>query len=254
MISLTQLLPRVYHLLRIDRFATTPIGERLFLMAFFAYKKLVEDPHAAFAKRRPEVFAGGHLLDVGANVGYTASVFARVVSPAFSVYAFEPEPLNFSRLQRRKAANVVAIQSAVGDEDGVALLLHNPKHPGDHRIVASAGESVTEVKILQLDTFVAANALTPVKFVKMDVQGHELAVCRGMSQVIRDNAGLEVSFEYSGTDSDAVVEFFRDLRDRSFRIYLLRHDGSLTALTAAVPEEWMRRGYCDLFATRRDLQ
>lgn len=251
MFSLTRILPRAYRLLRIHQLASTRIGERLFLAAFFAYKKWFEDPHAAFAKRHPEVFSGGHVLDVGANVGYTASVFSRVLAPGFCVYAFEPDDVNFARLQRMKPSNVVAIQRAVGDVDGRALLLRNPDHPGDHRIVTAADEHAAEVEIVRLDTFAAANAVAPVKFVKIDVQGHELAVCRGMSRILDDNAALEISFEYSGAESDAVIAFFRE---RGFLLYLMRRNGTIAPLTGTVPEDaWMDRGYCDLFATRRNL-
>lgn len=252
MFSPTRIVLRAYRLLRVDRIASTRLGERLFLAAFFAYKKWFEDPHAAFAKRHPEVFANGHVFDVGANAGYTASVFARFVSPGFRVYAFEPDEVNFARLQRvTQKSDVVAIQSAAGDVDGRALLLRNPDHPGDHRIVATADEQAAEVGIVRLDTFAEANAVAPIKFVKIDVQGHELAVCRGMSRIIEENAALEVSFEYSGAESDAVIEFFRE---RGFRVYLMRRNGSIAPLTGTVLEDaWMDRGYCDLLATRRNL-
>lgn len=245
----SRMLPRLYRLLRVDRWARTRAGERLFLAAFFAYKRWIEDPHAAFAKRHPEVFAGGHVLDVGANVGYTASVFARAISPGFRVYALEPDAVNFARLQRvtRRLTNVVAMCTAAGDHDGRALLLHNPEHPGDHRLVDASGENVTAVDIIRLDSLDAA----PVKFVKIDVQGHELAVCRGMSRLLEDNAALEVTFEYSGPGSDPVVAFFRD---RGFHIHLLRHNGSITPLSGTVSPEMLKaRGYCDLFATRRKM-
>lgn len=250
--SPTRIVLRAYRLLRVDRLASTRLGERLFVAAFFAYKRWLEDPHAAFAQRHPEVFANGHVLDVGANVGYTASVFARFVSPGFRVYAFEPDEVNFARLQRvTQNSEVVAIRSAVGDVDGRALLLRNPDHPGDHRIINTADAQAAEVGIVRLDTFAAANAVAPVKFVKIDVQGHELAVCRGMARLVEENAALEISFEYSGAESDAVIEFFRE---RRFRVYLMRRNGSVAPLTGTVLEDaWMARGYCDLLATRRNL-
>src|SRR5262245_34873461 len=71
----------------------------LFVRTYFAYKRL-GDPFAMLTARRPDLFRGGHILDVGANVGYTAAVFARVVDPGFRVFAFEPERKNFDRLAR----------------------------------------------------------------------------------------------------------------------------------------------------------
>jgi FkbM family methyltransferase len=237
---------RAYRLLRIEAWSRTPAGERLFLAAYFAYKRWLEDPHAAFVQRHPEVLAGGHVLDVGANSGYTATVFARAVLPGFRVYAFEPEPLNFARLERviaRKGLQniVTPVRTAIGDEDGTVMLWRNPEHPGDHQIAAGGDLAVP---IARLDTF--AQNLAPVKFVKIDVQGHELAVNRGMMRLIERNRELEVSFEHSGSE-----ELLRFYTERGFRLHLLGRDGALRPFGEA--DEVIRaRGYCEVFATRKD--
>ena len=257
--GLTRIVPLAYRFLRVGSWARTRAGERLFLVAFFAYKKWIEDPHAAFAMRHPEVFAGGHILDVGANVGYTACLFARQVSPPFRVYAFEPEQVNFARLRRVIAARhlgnvIVAVQTAIGDREGSVAFRPNPDHPGDHQVVEATDAGATDagainVPITTLDTYAATNRITPVKFVKIDVQGHELAVSRGMSDLVDRSPMLEVSFEYSGPSSNAVVDWYRA---RGFVLSIMRHDGGLTPLTdAALAAALQSRAYCDIFATRR---
>jgi hypothetical protein len=52
-----------------------------FVASYFLYKRLYEDPFWVLAQQRPELFANGDVLDVGANIGYTASVFARTLKP-----------------------------------------------------------------------------------------------------------------------------------------------------------------------------
>src|SRR5438874_3009000 len=74
--------------------------EWLFVRSYFAYKRLFEDSFARLLRDRPELFRGGHVIDAGANVGYTARVFARAVEPPYRVYAFEPDATNFRRLTR----------------------------------------------------------------------------------------------------------------------------------------------------------
>src|SRR5688572_9581540 len=71
---------------------------RGFHLAYFLYKRWFEDPYAPFAKHHPKLFSGGHIVDVGANVGYTSTVFAKVLSPGFAIYSFEPDPTNFADL------------------------------------------------------------------------------------------------------------------------------------------------------------
>jgi FkbM family methyltransferase len=254
--GLTRFVPFAYRFLRVGPLTRTRAGEKLFLAAFFAYKKWIEDPHAAFAKRHPEVFDGGHILDVGANVGYTACLFARLVSPPFKVYAFEPEEMNFARLKRvitsRHLGDAIVVEkTAIGDREGTVAFRTNPDHPGDHQVVETPHEGAVYVPITTLDTFVAANHIVPVKFVKIDVQGYELAVSRGMSDLAARSPDLEISFEYSGSASNAVVDWYRA---RGFRVSIMRHDGGLTPLTDAALSAALRsRGYCDLFATRREI-
>lgn len=250
---LTRIVPAAYRLLQVEALTRTRVGERLFLAAFFAYKKWIEDPHAAFAARYPEAFRGGHVLDVGANVGYTACVFARAISAGFSVHAFEPEERNFERLKRvvarrRLLGRIVPVRAAVGDEDGIATLRLNPSHPGDHRIVGAPERGGAAVPILRIDRYVEAENLAPVKFVKIDVQGHELAVSRGMSRLIAREPELEVSFEYSDRESERVAEWYLA---RGFSLHLLSHDGGLTPFgKETVANALQKRTYVDVFATR----
>ena len=48
---------------------------------YLLYKRYLEDPFAALAKIRPSLFRGGDILDTGANIAYTASLFARAGGP-----------------------------------------------------------------------------------------------------------------------------------------------------------------------------
>jgi FkbM family methyltransferase len=250
---LQRILLVAYRVLSIDTFTRFETGERAFLAAFFAYKKWIEDPHAAFAARRPDVFRGGDILDVGANVGYTATVFANVVSPGHLVHAFEPDDQNFARMnrvidRRGQRGRIVPVASAVGDHDGTARLRRNAVHPGDHQLVTEGEPGGVAVPVLRLDTYAAERGLGVIKFVKIDVQGHELAVSKGLESLIRKHPNLEVSFEYSGPASDDVVRWYSQ---RGFVMQVMRHDGRLEALTADVLRRAMaRRGYVDLFATR----
>src|SRR5712692_982951 len=98
-------------------FLDTPIGSRLFISAYFLYKKYLEDPFEGLIRRDPDLFRGGHILDVGANIGYCAALFSRALDPGYSVFAFEPEPFNASLLRHvvrtRARGPVVAVEAAV---------------------------------------------------------------------------------------------------------------------------------------------
>lgn len=257
---LTRLLPWLYARLNVGRWLRNPLLERMYLALLFAYKRYAEDPFAALALRRPDLFREGHILDVGANVGYTASIFAAAAGEGYRVYAFEPEPVNLRRLRRVLRAKqlderVVVVESAVGDRDGDAGLFVNELHPGDHRVTPGESGATLRVPITTLDSFVARNHIHPVRFVKIDVQGLELAVSRGMESLLRANPRLAVAFEYHEPSARTWGYSAADLTGfysaRTFDLFVLNHRGELIA---ASPEEIARehdqRGYVDLLAIR----
>ena len=109
----------------------TRVAELVFQRCYFAYKYLVEDPFARLIKARPELFFGGDVIDVGANIGYTATLFGRAVEAPYRVHAFEPEERNFRWLEhtieRAKLGDrVVVHRAAVGSTNSTIDLLAQP--------------------------------------------------------------------------------------------------------------------------------
>lgn len=179
--------------------------QKLFLASYFAYKKYIEDGFDGLAKKRRDLFEHGHILDVGANVGYTTQVFCDAVAKDFKVFAFEPEPKNFRALAERfaKSPVVETLQCAVGDRDGSADLWINTNHPGDHRILTPrlreslGGARFLPTKMVRIDSFATEHGIEKsIGFVKIDVQGYELPVCRGMERVIHESRPV-IALEYA---------------------------------------------------------
>ena len=113
-------------------------GQRLFTSLYFLYKKYLEDPFGALAKRRPELFRGGHVLDIGANIGYTAVVFAAPSTPD-TKFMHSSQSHSISgcwneRLRPTSQFCVIPVRSAVGQKDGGIELWLNDHHHADHRI------------------------------------------------------------------------------------------------------------------------
>ncbi len=96
--SSSNVFTRVYNLARTAGLFEIPLFKRLFLFSYFLYKRWYEDPFWALAKRSPELFTSGDILDIGANIGYTACVFASARKPPAKIYAFEPDLASFATL------------------------------------------------------------------------------------------------------------------------------------------------------------
>ncbi len=245
-----------------------PFARRLFARAYFLYKRVVEDPFDGLARRYPHLFRGGHVLDVGANIGYTAYVFARAVSPGFKVFAFEPERDNFALLcdtmARRALSGIVEpIQAAVGAGEGSVGLWRNAAHHADHRVVTETfqgGQSrleIESVRQLSLDGFARArNIADAVRFIKIDVQGYEPAVLEGAGETLRRSEQAAIAIEYMpeamramGFDPEAPLA---RLRAAGFVPTIIGPRGQLEPF-GGLADRLAARGYVDLLCTRERL-
>jgi FkbM family methyltransferase len=127
---------------------------------------------------------GDVVLEIGANIGYYVLLAS---SRCKHVYAVEPHPDNFDNLKHNLTlngcTNVDAFQLALGDRRGTAKLNVSPNanwhsfHP-----VHSAARQI-EVEMDTVDHFLA-NKPAPT-FARMDVEGFELSVVRGMPNLLR---------------------------------------------------------------------
>lgn len=243
---------------------------RVFLSSYFLYKRWYEDPFWSLVKRHPELFVPGDILDVGANIGYTAAIFATVCKPPAKIYAFEPDRASFATLwevvQHKQLSGTVEIFSmAVGAGDGTLEFWYNEEHSADHRVVTEEFKSlqldrskITVVPVTSVDSFVAARSLLNVSFIKIDVQGYELAVCEGMKKTVERFPRIAIAFEYApqgmrelGFDPVALLRFFRSA---GFQLHVLtRHGIQTPSQDAAIDSAAQRSGYVDVLCSRKVL-
>jgi FkbM family methyltransferase len=181
---------------------------------------------------------GMTVVDIGANIGYFTVLAARLVEERGRVLAFEPDPHNFALLTKSICANrlrnVTALNMALGAESGSARLYRSHSNFGDHRLYSdpkSAGRSSEEVPVDTLDNVLAAHRAAKVDFIKMDVQGYEHSVLRGMAATLAANPGIQVLTEFWPLGIERAggspVEFFRTLEAAGLSATLTGPAGTL---------------------------
>ncbi len=138
--------------------------------------------------------ADGVFLDVGANIGvYT--LYAAHRHAGIRVVAFEPEAMNFARLNQNIHDNnlsgrVLAFPLAVSDSDGLMVfrlsrLQAGAALHGDREVKPGAEAHRQGAVKLPLDSILAALPdLPPPTHLKVDVDGPELEVLRGAAATL----------------------------------------------------------------------
>src|SRR5262249_27020759 len=117
---------------------------------------------------------------------------------------------------------VQIIPMAVGARSGMVDLWINPGTHADHRIVTRSFEAPQDIQATQkvqmtsVDDFMAMQPIAfPVSFIKIDVQGYEEEVCRGLEKTLIQNPQAAIAVEYFpegmqtlGFRPEAMLEFF----------------------------------------------
>jgi FkbM family methyltransferase len=135
------------------------------------------------------VKTGETWLDVGAHYGYTAIALSRLVGPTGRVFAFEPVQATAASLERTRAANALeqltVVPIALNDQPRPRML-HVPSIRGMAVSTSSSGEALETIFSISLDIYwpeLAASG-TRIDGIKIDVQGMELHVLKGMRRLL----------------------------------------------------------------------
>ncbi len=171
------------------------------------------------------------ILDIGANFGYY-SILAADINPTSRIYSFEPAPETFARLkvniELNKFSNIQLVNKGVSDTEGnFTLYLSKTDNSGmtSLRIPENySGESVS-VDVVSCDRFIKNQSLSGVDLVKIDVEGNEFNVLKGMEDIIKNDQPvifielMENHLKRFGHNLNVVFDFFNE---RNYRMYEFR--------------------------------
>ncbi|HEY9769101.1 MAG TPA: FkbM family methyltransferase [Coleofasciculaceae cyanobacterium] len=163
--------------------------------------------------------AGDVFYDIGANVGFFSIIAAKLVGNTGKVYAFEPGEGNANSIRHNARLNdfnqIEVIEKAVSNTSGEGQLLL-AKYSGGHALATAdappdlAGE--VTIDLVSIDDLIAQNRITPPNFVKVDVEGAELDVLKGMSETIKTYQPT-IIYEVDDSDRAGYERKYRELAD-----------------------------------------
>jgi FkbM family methyltransferase len=159
-------------------------------------------------------------LDIGANTGNYASEIINN-NPNCRVICFEPNSKLNGELKGNGLKEI--FNYAVSDSPGMVAMnfdIENPTQSSIHR-KSSRCETV-DVETITIDAIVQKLNLPAISLIKIDTEGHELAVLRGGIKTFSERKADMVQFEYGGTYPDASVTL-GDVYDVLKENYIICH-------------------------------
>jgi FkbM family methyltransferase len=142
-------------------------------------------------------------LDIGANFGYFSILMSELSSPSGKTFSFEPNPHIVSLLKATSFVNggkFEVIEAAVSEKQGEAVLTVNDRELGGGTIKPNElipGRSQVNVQVISVDDFVQEKQLHRVDLIKIDVEGIEPLVFKGMQKTMAANPDIHIIVEYS---------------------------------------------------------
>lgn len=169
-------------------------------------------------------------FDVGANTGiYSAALMMHSGPRIAELHMFEPLPGNADTIRKHRARGLygeferklMLNQMALGDQAGWIDLRYEREVSG----YASAAVTATllgsravslnktvSVECVRLDDYCDIHDVPRIHFLKIDVEGYEMAVLRGAERMLSEGRIDVIAYEF-GTHQMARREFFRDFWD-----------------------------------------
>ena len=147
----------------------------------------------------------GVFADVGANVGYISRQVARRFRAA-RVLAFEPNPRIYPILEKNLGvySNCQSFNVGLGAKEGRLEFYHGAEscvgsfmqeytstHPGNFH---KGQIEKSQVRVAPADAMLSQ--VTKIDVLKMDVEGYETEVLKGMSQLLAQGAVKTIFFEF----------------------------------------------------------
>lgn len=176
---------------------------------------------------------GGVAVDAGSNIGIHTVTMASAVGREGRVVCFEPLPHRVKALERTLRLNgfgdlVRVQQMALADIAGEATLHHAVHGPMSSLCSLPDGmeAELIPVRLTTLDESFPPGAR--VDLVKMDVEGAEPRVWRGMRRILCENANLEVVLAWSAAhfrrSGEDPMAFMAEIRAAGFCPYVIADD------------------------------
>ena len=211
---------------------------------------------------------GQRVLEVGSNLGWYTLLIAHHIGPSGRLISFEANAdlakFTFDSICINGFTERVQLHSlAVSDKTGETTFYVRGRHLGNSSLGKASQEHLDELydslqsivtPTVALDTFLQGND-RKIDLMKIDVEGAEPLVFKGMEQILRENENITIIMEYSPLQMQGIgldpAEAMSMLFQLGFNAYQIENPSA--ELIPANAETLRQIVHCDLVLSRSPL-
>jgi len=164
---------------------------------------------------------GDCAMDIGANMGYDSLLMSQTVGATGSVIAFEPDHNNLRRLlentKNLQFQNVAIVSLALADIESLARIeIANIENTGQSNLRHAESNSLSQpVLVSRLENLMELEKPINISLVKIDVEGFEFKVIKGMGNYLDSIQALtcEINHEFLEQCGSSAKELFGHMNE-----------------------------------------
>jgi len=195
-------------------------------------------------------FEGMNILDVGANIGYYTALFSQLAGEKGNVIAIEPDLESYKYLSKSinnfNYKNVLSFRLAASDIKQKLPLFISKENRGDNRLY-STNQKLNSIMVdcLTVDELLEENKIENLDLIKIDVQGYEPKVLKGMLNIVRSSKKLTLLSEFWPKGilqaGESPKDFLTMLRKMQFQLFELKKNGFLVLLKPSEDNKFINK-------------
>ena len=175
----------------------------------------------------PQILKEGMIcVEAGSNIGYYAVLESKIVGKNGKVIAIEASPDNYKYLQKNATqqnySTIETYNFAVSNTDGEVYLqtgsVSNWSKVIEKNENPNPSFKITKIPAKTLDSFLEDKKVKKIDFFRMDVEGYEFNIYKGMKQTIaKFKPILMIEFHKIQLGSDKLKKFLHELNDDGYK-------------------------------------
>ena len=171
------------------------------------------------------------ILDVGANIGYQSSFYNKFFGNKIKIHSFEPHPISYYFLEKNLSSfdNIRLYNFALGNENKEDYMSipgyesHRLSNLGTMSIGQNSNNLKAKILIKKFDSLSISLQQFKSIYIKIDVEGYEDNVLKGMLNFLHNDINLYLKIEINKdfnnvTKISSIINFFEKLNYKFFII------------------------------------
>ena len=173
------------------------------------------------------------ILDVGANIGYQSSFYNKFFGNKIQIHSFEPHPIIYYFLEKNLSSfdNIKLYNFALGNENKEDYMsipnyeIHRLSNLGVMSIGQHSNNFKTKILIKKFDLLPISFQQFKAIYIKIDVEGYEDNVLKGMSNFLNSNLHLYLKIEISRNFNNVkkIIFIINFMEKFNFKFFIIKN-------------------------------